>query len=95
MKNPLVPGEPVSGLTEDASKPSQENCNEISSTDRRSFLGKVSGMATVAMAGAIGAITTFEPLLGSKEPRAEASVDHGEPHTVFKNGFVDRRRWRR
>jgi len=94
MKNPRVAREFVCGLTEDASKPSQEICNEISSPDRRSFLGKIGGMATVAMAA--GAITTFEPLLGSKESRAEASgVHHGEPRTVFKNGFVDRRRWRR
>jgi hypothetical protein len=94
MKNPRVAREFVCGLTEDASKPSQENCNEISSPDRRSFLGKIGGMATVAMAA--GTITTFEPLLGSKESRAEASVVHyGEPRTVFKNGFVDRRRWRR
>jgi hypothetical protein len=94
MKNPRVAREFVCGLTEDASKPSQENCNEISSPDRRGFLGKIGGMATVAMAA--GAITTFEPLLGSKESRAEASVVHyGEPHTVFKDGFVDRRRWRR
>ena len=95
MNNPPVAREFVCGLTEDASKPSQENCNEISSPDRRSFLGKIGGMATVAMAAA-GAITTFEPLLGSKESRAEASeVHYGEPRTVFKNGFVDRRRWRR
>ena len=95
MKNPRVAREFVCGLTEDASKPSQENCNEISSPDRRSFLGKIGGMTTVAMAAA-GAITTFEPLLGSRESRAEASVVHyGEPSTVFKNGFVDRRRWRR
>jgi hypothetical protein len=95
MKNPRVAREFVCGLTEDASKPSQENCNEISSSDRRSFLGKIGGMTTVAMAAA-GAITTFEPLLGSRESRAEASVvRYGEPGTVFKNGFVDRRRWRR
>lgn len=95
MENPRVAREFVSGLTEDASKTSQENSNEISSPDRRSFLGKIGGMATVAMAAA-GAITTFEPPLGSKESRAEASAVHyGEPRTVFKNGFVDRRRWRR
>lgn len=94
MKNPGVAREFVCGLTEEASKPSQENCNEISSPDRRSFLGKIGGM-TVAMAAA-GGIITFEPLLGSRESRAEASVVHyGEPSTVFKNGFVDRRRWRR
>ena len=95
MKNPRVAREFVCGLTEDASKPSQEICNEISSPDRRSFLGKIGGMATVAMAAA-GAITTFEPLVGNKESRAEGSVvDCGEPCSVFKNGFVDRRRWRR
>jgi hypothetical protein len=95
MTNPRVARQFVGGLTEDASKPSQENCNEFSSPDRRSFLGKIGGMATVAMAAA-SAITTFEPLLGSKESRAEGSeVHYGEPRTVFKNGFVDRRRWRR
>ncbi len=44
---------------------------QISSRSRREFLGKAGGLGAVALASAM---VPLEPLLGGKEPRAEAAV---------------------
>ncbi len=69
MNNSPDTGTPMDASpTEKQSKPPATA--KIDSPSRRSFLGKLGGVATVAMAA--GGITTFEPFLGGKESIARA-----------------------
>jgi hypothetical protein len=72
VKDSPAPDVPVREIAGEDVEPIQKPGSEISSPNRRSFLGKLGGAAGAAVA--VGTMTTLQPLLGGKGSQAEASV---------------------